>query len=196
MNLRDAILQSIGDNGIEITRLRLTLRDYPVEQVDAVLCNLLRTREVERRGPLLARPVKLTTHGRCSVCGKPQPEAWMLETGICLTCASEQAVAAEDVERETLRAGRKCSCCGEVKPPSMFTGHYTFCGACKTAKNRDWEARRTKRRAAARAAKSGEVPSWKTLQDRIKAIETTPPGASYSASSSRSRSGRSASACG
>lgn len=198
MSLRDAILAKIGPNGVEMTRLRVLLTDYPVEQVDGVLGSLVRARQVVRQGALLALPAKLTTHGRCSSCGKPQPEDWMLETGICLTCASEQAVAAEDAERETSRAGRKCSCCGKLKPPSAF-GHYTYCSACKTAKNRQYEDRRTRARAAARAAKAattGEVPSWKAIQDRIKEIETRPPGASYSRSPSRSRSGRSASARG
>lgn len=190
MILREAMLKAIGARGLEIGQLYLRLRHDSREQVEGVLAGLVRAGTVIRVGPLVSLRTIEPTVGRCAACGEAKTEQQLLESGVCLRCVSDQAIATEDAERETRRAGRRCSDCGQVKDGSAFYNNRNQCIACISKKNRNYEQERKPAAARRRGLTKHGVPSWEKVYQTMKTMDSAPLGRSSGHSSDRSASTR------
>lgn len=171
---REAVVMAIGSRGVGAQFLHPRLAWLPPAQIDAIVSGLIRAGIVQRIGTLLTPVRRLTTHGRCSCCGEVKPSGWLLDTGICLTCASEQTVA---LERRALREQAE----PEVTPER----------AVELRRRKRDETRARRDRLRAQGCNSRGTPTWEAIQKRIREIETTPRAGLSSGSSSRCSSGSS-----
>ena len=163
MSLREDIVALVPRNGIEIARVYHACREHDRPQIDAALLGLCVDGVLIRVNGCLHRPAHRLTL-RCGRCHEPRRMDEILDSGICIRCASDAARGPR-----TTVTHRTCPMCEREMTVEQY-GQGSYCPPCGRIKQREWREAHSQRKAAEYAARAARYRAeGKTARGMVRA---------------------------
>lgn len=143
-DLAAMVLKAIKPDGLLVSGVRLKFKDVEPERMDAVILGLVRCGDARMRNGRL-EPARMRLRMTCKKCGELQSWDNLLDSKVCLPCASNAAAA------DFGDATKQCPCCKAYVYMRVY-GHGVYCKPCQRGKARKYKAAKLARLAAAAEA--------------------------------------------
>lgn len=138
------VLKAIKPDGLLVSGVRLKFKHVEPERMDAVILGLVRCGDARMRNGRL-EPARMRLRMTCKKCGNLKSWDDLLDSKVCLPCAS--AAAKVDFGDAT----KQCPCCRAYVYLRDY-GHGVYCKPCQRGKARKYKAAKLARLAAAAEA--------------------------------------------
>lgn len=175
MSLREEIMALVTRHGIPIARVYYACREHDRPQIDAALHSLCADRSLVRVSGRLYRPAR-QLHLRCMRCHEPRRMDEILDSGICIRCASDESAG-----RTATITHRTCPMCEREMPVEQY-GHGSYCKPCTAIKQREYREAHNQRKAAEYAARADRYRAegktarggvrWTTMMENLKSASS------------------------
>ena len=142
-SLAERVLRVCKHDGILIAGVRMIFRTVEPERLDAAILGLVTRRQARIVSGMLI-PLRRGMVKKCRKCGDLAALNLLLDTFVCLPCASAAAAADPGDSRKS------CPCCRQAVLVREY-GHGVYCKPCQRGKARMYRDRKIARRTEAEA---------------------------------------------